>query len=99
MAEIIDDKGIIASWEFNANSAGYFFITVAIADIWRSQSNFLGKNLMGQTIGTTRNHHLVNLQGQVLAEVRDGTVYRGGGAAFLVFCSSIAVIQERLAFI
>ena len=35
---------------------------------------------MGQTIGMTRDHHLVNLQGQVLAEVRDGKVYRGGGA-------------------
>ncbi|MFZ4643520.1 MAG: hypothetical protein ACOYMU_09240 [Phycisphaerales bacterium] len=54
---------------------------------------------MGQTIGTTRDHQLVNMQGQVLAEVRDGTVYRGGGAAFLVFCSSIAVIQDRRAFI
>jgi hypothetical protein len=50
------------------------------------------KNLMEQTTGTTRDHQLVNLQGQVLAEVRDGTVYRGGGAAFLVFSSSIAVI-------
>jgi hypothetical protein len=35
---------------------------------------------MGQTIGTTRDHQLVNMQGQVLAEVRDGKVYRGGGA-------------------
>ena len=37
---MIDNKGIIANWKFNANSAGYFLITVAIADIWRLQSTF-----------------------------------------------------------
>jgi len=89
---MIDNKGIIASWKFNANSAGNFFYNCCNCRYLEIAKQFFRENLMGQTIGTTRDHQLVNLQGQVLAEVRDGTVYRGGGAAFLVFCFSIAVI-------